>query len=169
MPTLRVNEGPEGASIDDIPQQIWDRFLENSKQHFPKEGENAWAAVLSEVIFAIAGGNDKTVTTFMTDIPRANADAIEDVLAQVNLTWDRFHAYMLNAALKPGHIQLANFPDKPEQMGMLIILGIRPFVFQHIEQSVNMTLTQLVAGIINAADNGGKIVFTALPPETKPG
>lgn len=166
MPTLRVNEGPEGASIDDIPQDEWNRFMENSKLHFPKEGDNAWAAVLSEVIFAIAGGNDKTVTTFMTDIPRANADAIADVLEQVGLTWDRFHAYMLNAALKPGHIQIANFPDRPEQMGMLLILGIRPHVFAHIEQSVQMTLPQLVAGIINAADNGGKITFSADPPNT---
>lgn len=160
MPTLRINEGPEGGSIEDIPQEQWDLFLKNSKEHFPKEGENAWAAVLSEVILSIAGGTDKSVTTFMTDIPRANADALADVLSQVNLTWDRFYAYMLNAALKNGHIQIANFPDKPEQMGMLIVLGIRPHVFSHIEKNTGHSLTSLVAGIIQVADNGGTITYT---------
>lgn len=163
MPTLRINEGPNGASIDDIPQEQWDRFLENAKEHFPKEGENAWAACLSEVIFAIAGGNDKTVTQFMTDIPRKNADALADILGQINFTWDSFHAYLLHAAVQQGNIQLANFPDTPANMGMLVILGIRPHVFEHIEKSTGHSLTSLVAGIIQVADNGGTITYA--PPE----
>lgn len=167
MPTLRINDGPDGATIEDIPPDVWKRFMEFSKEHFPREGENAWAACLSEVIFAIAGGNKETVTTFMTDIPRENADALSRLLSQVDFTWDKFHGYLLRAATMPDHLRIVNFPDNPPQMGAIIVLGIRPHVFQNIRLKVGLSTEQLLSAIVNAADKGS-LSFSGVVPDEAP-
>ena len=166
--TLTINDGPEGGSIEGIPEDVWARFMERAKKQFPKEGQNAWSACLSEVIFSIAGGSRETITTFMTDIPVENHDTLEKLLQQTGFTWDKFHAYLLNAAMQPGSVRVINFPDKPEKFGTVIITGIRPHVFPNIQAQTGMSVENLMAAIVNAADSG-KIGLTGdIPKNAEP-
>lgn len=161
--SLTINEGPDGATVNGIPESVWERFVENAKAHFPDQGDDAWAAYLSEAIFAASGGNEN-VTFFMTDVPKKNAEALDRTLKQVKFSWDAFHAYLLKAAIEPGAIRVISF-DPDNFLGTVIITGLIPSAFNQLEQSTNVPVEALLAAVFNAAAFG-QVTFQGTIPSS---
>jgi hypothetical protein len=163
--TIQIGEDGPKHELSGIPALAWDRFSAAAKLQFPKQGEDAWAAFLSEVIMAISGG-DKTVTYFMTGVPAENAAAIHGLLQQIGFTWDRFHAYLLRASVLPNNLRLVNFSRRPEdgdnaqKYGTVIITGIDPVAFSKTEDAVGHSFEQ-VMGTVLAAAAVGTLTFSA--------
>src|SRR5260221_4382663 len=152
---LTINEGPEGNTIDDIPSDIWSNFKERAKKNFPDRGDDAWAYFLSEVILAVGGGTNEVVSYFMTDVPIANARALEDALAQANLKWDIFHAYLLTVAVKRANLRIINFssPERQE-FGTFIATGIPLNSFAQIEKVSGGSFEDFMAALFLASSEG---------------
>src|SRR5258706_187379 len=123
-----INEGPDSDTLEGIPPEIWASFKERAKKNFKDRGDDAWAFFLSEVILAVGGGTDEVASYFMTDVPLANARALEDIFEQANLKWDLFHAYLLTVALKDKHLRIINFTGK--DFGTFIATGIPLTAFE---------------------------------------
>jgi hypothetical protein len=155
---IGIEEDGEVHRLTGIPQVAWERFCENAKRQFPKHGDDAWAAYLSEVVVAVSGGDQEKVTYFMTDVPRPYAEAVHRAFAQIGLTWDRFHAYLINAAVKPDNLRLVRFHPKDgeeQKFGTLIVAGVPHEVFAKFEGAVEgKTFEGIVATLFLAAENG---------------
>lgn len=156
--TINITAG-EGDTADTvvlngIPAEIWAKFKEHAQRQFPANGELAWAAFLSEVIVAAGGGDGETVSYFMTKVPWTNAQKMADLLANVSLTWEQFHAYLLRAvAVSDTNVRLLNFTNT-NKSGTVIALGIDPLVFENIQQATGKTPEIVLATVLASAANG---------------
>lgn len=155
--TITVDDGDSGVehSLSGIPSTAWERFRENAKAHFPKSGDDAWASFLSEVILSVSGG-DASVTYFMTDVPRENAEALDAILKQMGFTWDKFHAYLLRSALKEAHTRVIRLvePNGDIPYGVFIATGLKPELFAKIEQATGKSFEIVLGSILLAAQEG---------------
>jgi hypothetical protein len=159
---LIINEGPDGNTIEDIPAEFWANFKERCKVNFPDRGDDAWAYFISEVILAVGGGTEAVTSYFMTDVPRANAEALEDTLAQANLKWDMFHAYLLHIATKPRHLRVINFNGN--EQGTFIATGVPMKAFDAIEKASGAGVEDFMAALFTAA-NEGQITLSGNMPK----
>ena len=150
--TVGSGDTEEQVILAGIPSDIWDRFKAKAALQFPSQGELGWAAYLSEVIVA-AGGEGDVRSYFMTKVPGEYADAVAAHLAQVSLTWEQFHAYMLRSAIVPGQLRMTNFRGS-EKMGMLICLGLDPNVFGKVQEQTGQTFEVVMATILASAQAG---------------
>jgi hypothetical protein len=152
---IQVNEDGETHRLSGIPDVAWERFTKAAEKHFPKAGKDAWAQFLSEVIVAGSGGAD-AVTYFMTDVPRANAEAMEKLLANVGWSWDKFHAYLLRAVAIDNSCRLIAFGEtgQPDRYGTLIITGIKQEAWANLERVSGTSVERLMATFMLAATEG---------------
>lgn len=170
--TITFNEEGENLSLDGIPAEIWARFRQNAQKDFPKAGEDAWAHYLSEIIMGVAGGTRDSKTVFMTDVPTANVEALEDTIRQTGRGWDEFHAYLLQAAVVPGSIRLINMVDRDKlHLGTFIATGLNPELFRYFKEASGHEIENVMAAIFDAAMSRGSITFTGSIPNyaEKPG
>lgn len=160
--TLTISVDGVDNKIEDIPAVAWERFKEAAKKQFPKNGDDAWAAFLSEVIVAGSGGDSESVTYFMTGVPLAMATAIHNLLTQINFTsWDQFHAYLLQASVQENAVRLVNFipePGKDREWGTLIVTGLHSDTFRNVEAQAGVSFERAFGTILNAA-RYGKFTF----------
>lgn len=165
---IQINEGPDGAKLDGIPTDVWNRFREHAKNQFPSAGDDAWAQFLSEVILAVAGGTtgeNAVATYFMTDIPKANYVALAERLESAQLKFEELHARMLVSATVDKALRVIAFndPSKPvmEQFpGIFIVTGLKTDAFTRFEENNKgndgkpYSFEHLMAAFFNAAMNG---------------
>lgn len=160
--TIEIKAGSgsqtDAVSLDGIPIDIWEKFKANAQRQFPKDGDLAWAAYLSEVIVAGSGGDGETVSYFMTKVPKRFALAVQRVLANVRLTWDQFHLAFLNAAaIAPQNVRFTNFQNTPHT-GMYIAMGLNPAMFKKVEEVAGVSFERVMASILISAELG-KLAF----------
>lgn len=157
MQTVNITAGngpnAETVSIDGIPIEIWERFKTNAQRQFPKDGDLAWAAYLSEVIVAGSGTDGESVSFFMTKVPKKFALAIQRLLSQVSLTWDQFHRKLLKAAATPQNVRLTNFTNSPHT-GMYIAMGLDPALFKKVEDIAGVSFERVMATVFISAELG---------------
>lgn len=155
--TINISAGdetPEVVNLAGIPLDIWERFKANAERQFPKDGDLAWAAYLSEVIVAAGGGDGETVSYFMTKVPTAYALEIQNQLSQVGMTWTQFHAYLLRAAsFAPNNLRLANF-SQSGHTGVFIALGVDPQTFLNVEEQTGTGFERVMATVLATAQAG---------------
>lgn len=161
--TLTIDIDGEKHTIEDIPAEAWGRFKEAAKKQFPKSGDDAWAAFLSEVIVAGSGGDGETVTYFMTDVPVNSAIAMQKALEQIGVdSWDRFHAYLLRAVSIPDMLRIINFivPEGgSQQFGTFIATGLDPQTFSKLEEAVKGESFERIMATFLAAARDGTLEF----------
>ena len=152
---IQVDDDGEVHKLSGIPDVAWERFTKAAKKHFPKAGDDAWAQFLSEVIIAGSGGAD-TVTYFMTDVPKENAEAMEGMLNNVGWSWDKFHAYMLRAVVQPGQFRLVSFGEtgQPDRYGTFIATGLKAETFSKLEAITKVSFERMMATVLLAAAEG---------------
>lgn len=102
----------------------------------------------------------------MTDVPVTHADALEKKLAQASWTWDRFHAYLLESAIRPGNFRIINFnggENTGQQYGTFIATGLLLDSFWRLEQKSNRQFETIMASVFNAAATGEITIEGTLP------
>lgn len=150
--TVTVTIDGVNHKIEGIPPVAWEAFKREAQVHFPKSGEDAWAAAISEMIVSMVGGDTRTY--FLTEIPLPIAEAYEKKLDQVKWKPDNFLSYLLRAAYKD-EIKLINFiPEKDQLYGTLIITGIDPVAFDKIEEVAEHRTEDVFASVFLAAVKG---------------
>lgn len=152
---IKVSEDGPKHTLEGVPDVAWEKFCAAAKIQFPKEGEDAWAKFLSEVIMSGAGGAD-TVTYFMTGVPRENASAVADMFGQVGWSWDRFHVYLLKSAVKKGQLHLLSFsaPGDTENFGTFIATGLKPATFTKLQETIGVSFERIMGTLLLAAADG---------------
>jgi hypothetical protein len=150
---ISIGDDERESSLEGIPQEAWERFKVSAAKQFP-QAEDGWATFLSEVIMACSGG-DETVTYFMTDVPKENADAIGHLFGLAGYSWDRFHAYLLRAVVEPRRVRLINFNTEGRQeFGTVLVTGLDPSTFTRLEDATGVSFERVLASILLAAKDG---------------
>ncbi len=158
MTTLKIvidegdKDGEGYAEIEGIPTEAWQRFKENAKVQFPKSGDDAWASFLSEVIVAGSGGDGENVTYFMTGVPITYAQAIQRLFQQVELSWEQFHAILLQTAVLPDQFRITRFHG--EHKGIFIALGLDPAAFANMQDKTQHSFEVVMSTLLAAAASG---------------
>lgn len=151
--TIQFNDD----SLEGIPTEVWERFKTQAKAEFPQAGDDAWAHWLSEAILAVGGGTSEVKTYFMTDVPINIAKTLDDILSHADWTWERLHAYILQAASRPGHLRIINFTESPQNFGTFIATGIRPEAFGKLKANTGFTIENFLAVIFDGLAKGHEI------------
>jgi len=84
--------------IDDLPEDVWDVFVNKSKGLMPEKGDKAWASVLSEVIANVV--DDGQQTFIMTGIPHKALDNLRILSSSAGLNKDGLYALVLDGAMR---------------------------------------------------------------------
>lgn len=152
--TINIAVGDQGevVTLSGIPADMWTRFKERSEKQFPTNEGMGWAQYLSEVIAAVGGENDNA-SYFMTNVPIDYVNALAAHLAQVEMTWNEFHALLLRTALVGKQLRIANFKDSGSD-GVFIALGVDPSWFKRVEEVTGRGFEAVMATILFSAGNG---------------
>lgn len=119
---IRANggRGAGTASLDGIPDDLWQRFTERANEIMPEKAPDAWAAVLSEVVASVGGGG-QTHTLIMTDIPLDAVEALDGIAGEVQEKSDSLIAQMYRYA-QAGALHLVRMHDDQRQPAHLLML-----------------------------------------------
>lgn len=151
--TITITVNGRNYNLKGIPEVAFEKFMQNTKRHFPEAGDDAWASALTEVILSFTTNE----AYFLTDIPPENNLALQGVLAQVGWTFDQFHVYLLHAAKKEGALRIIAFSEKEEDkshLGTLIVTGLKKSTFQKLESTVKVKTEVLFGTMMQAFENG---------------
>lgn len=149
--TVTITIDGVNHKIEGIPAVAWEAFKREAKVHFPKSGEDAWAAAISEMIVSMIGGESRTY--FLTEIPLPFAEAYERKLDQVKWKPDQFLSYLLRSAYKD-QMKIVSFTNKDQLFGTLVITGIDPVAFEKIEEIAKHKTEDIFATVFLAAAKG---------------
>lgn len=163
-------KGKGSATVDGIPADLWERFVERAAEIMPERGENAWAAVLSEVIANIGGGGN-THTLILTDIPVEAVNALNETATSVDETADSLIAklYLFAQGNSLHIVKMLDNQRQPAHLMMLYGIPQRHWdawaklatVAQETPESMFGLLLQLV-------ESGNAVITKNGEPETSP-
>ncbi len=119
---VRADAGAAGnvATVDGIPADLWQRFMERANESMPEKAPDAWASVLSEVVASVGGGG-QTHTLIMTDIPLDAAGALDELAAEVDESADGLVAQLYRYA-QAGALHLVRMHDEQRQPSHVLML-----------------------------------------------
>lgn len=156
--TITITVDGRNYNLKGIPEHAFRAFAQNTKQHFPDAGDDAWANAITEMILSFTTNE----AYFMTDIPAANNKALDDVLSKVGWTFEQLHAYLLTAAMKTDALRIVSFREEDTtkvQLGTLLITGLRKSTFEKLEAVTN-TAFERVIGLMFQGFENGVVTFT---------
>lgn len=157
--TITVNG--RNHNLQGIPEKAFLHFQENTKRHFPDAGNDAWAHALVEVILSFTTHE----SYFLSDIPKENSIALEEILKRVGWSFEQLHTYLLHSALKPGALRILSFHEENQervQLGTLLVTGIRKSTFDKLEKKVEVTSEEFFGLLIQGFEKG---VITVTPDD----
>lgn len=156
--TITITVDGRNYNLKGIPEHAFRAFAQNTKQHFPDAGDDAWANAITEMILSFTTNE----AYFMTDIPAANNKALDDVLSKVGWTFEQLHAYLLTAAMKTDALRIVSFREEDTtkvQLGTLLVTGLRKSTFEKLEAVTN-TAFERVIGLMFQGFENGVVTFT---------
>lgn len=156
--TITITVGDRNYNLEGIPEEAFKAFTERSKKHFPNDGEDAWASVITDVILSLTTRE----AYFMTDIPHEYDEALERVLGRIGWDFGQFHTYLLHSAANENALRVVSFQEDDKskiQLGTVIITGLRKSTFAKIQDKVKVPIEVMLGYLMYAFENG-TIQFT---------
>ena len=161
-------KGKGSATVDGIPDDLWARFVERAAEIMPERGNDAWAAVLSEVI-ANVGGGGQTHTLILTDIPMAAVDALNETAASVEETADSLVAKMyLFASGNALHVvKMIDEQRQPSHLMMLYGIPQRHWdAWTKLAAMAKETPESMFGLLLQLVENGNAVITEHGEPKT---
>lgn len=151
----------EGQEVDvyyyeGIPSEVWDAFKQKAQGFFPDVAkEEAWAVLLRGFISSVTD-SEEMKTLIITDIPREQADKLEQAAVGAATTAMSIFENILYQAGR-GTFQFVRFTNDEKAGRVLLLSGISEqawAAFQRLAERVGVDVGVLFGHIFNSAHSG---------------
>lgn len=137
--------------LANIPTHIWKRFCDMAQELYPDMGQDAWSALLADLVLAPSGK-----TSVLTDIPKEALDKLNAECKVSGTDWTQVHSNILESAVN-STLQIF---DLKQGQAAVVLTGIPVPWITALQRQIKRPAAFLFITMLKHA-GGGTLGFTA--------